>query len=85
MVDVRMTMDEYDALRRLILSERESEGAKEADGIESKPKRKPSRYNRVYAKQYKIYRAKHPRSTHLTATKAAHRATRKALGTNKKR
>ncbi len=31
MAEVRMTLEEYDALRRMIASERESEGAELAD------------------------------------------------------
>ena len=47
--DMMLTMDEYLAIRRLISSERESEGST-LEAAESKKKRKPrkvSRYNRV--------------------------------------
>ena len=49
MAEVRMTLEEYEALRRMISSERESEGAELADRMDStisaaadKPKRKAS-------------------------------------------
>lgn len=42
MADVTMTLEEYEALRRLITSERESEGATLA---EEKPKKKRTRKN----------------------------------------
>lgn len=50
MAEVRMTLEEYDALRRMISSERESEGAALADREDSpgdKPKRKPSARDRA--------------------------------------
>lgn len=40
MADVTMTLEEYEALRRLITSERESEGASLAAAETSKPKRR---------------------------------------------
>lgn len=40
MAEVRMTLEEYDALRRMITSERESEGAKLADEMKDKPKKR---------------------------------------------
>jgi hypothetical protein len=42
MADVTMTLEEYEALRRLITSERESEGATVA---QEKPKKRRSRKN----------------------------------------
>ena len=44
MAEVRLTLEEYEALRRMITSERESEGA-ELAAAEEKPKRR-SRGNR---------------------------------------
>lgn len=46
---------------------------------EPKKKRKVSKYNRQYAKEYRIHREKHPRMSHAQITKLAHKATRKAL------
>ena len=51
-----LTVDEYMALRRLINSERESEGATEASRIStspSTPRRKVSAYNRKYKLAFK--------------------------------
>lgn len=78
---VTLTLDEYEALKRLTASERESEGAKLAarEKASSKPKRKVSKYNRQYAKEYRIHREKHPRMSHAQITKLAHKATKKAL------
>lgn len=50
MAEVRMTLEEYEALRRMISSERESEGAELADRMDSpaaKKKRKPSSRDRA--------------------------------------
>jgi len=72
---VTLTLDEYEALKRLVTSERESEGA----AIVQKKKRRPSRYNREFAKQYRIKRKKHPRMSHASITALAHKWTKKAL------
>jgi hypothetical protein len=42
-----------------------------------KRKRKPSAYNKEYAKQYAILKKKHPRSKFAALAKKAHVATRK--------
>ena len=54
MAEVRMTLEEYEALRRMISSERESEGAELANRMDStvsaasnKPKRKASPRDRA--------------------------------------
>ena len=57
MAEVRMTLDEYRDLLKLIDSERESEGASLADRTETKTKtskRKISRYQREFGRQLKI-------------------------------
>jgi hypothetical protein len=51
MADITMTLDEYEALRRLITSERESEGATLAST--EKKKRKPTAANKKYSKAFK--------------------------------
>lgn len=84
--DMMLTMDEYLAIRRLIESERESEGAVEA--VKPKPKRKVSKYQREFGKQYRMvdekarlrngsYRSGMDRSKVMNK---AHKLTRKALG-----
>ena len=52
MATVTLTLDEYEALRALIGSERESEGAMEQVAA-AKPKRKPTAANRAYSKAFK--------------------------------
>jgi len=81
MPTVTMTLEEYEALRSLISSERESEGASLADRkMDEKPKpRKRSKYNRELSRQLKMLKVKHPRTKITALMKRAHRATRKAL------
>ena len=80
MATITMTLEEYEALRSLITSERESEGASLANREMNKPKkRKRSKYNRELSKQLKMLKAKHPRTAITNLMKRAHRATRKAL------
>lgn len=81
MPTVTMTLEEYEALRSLISSERESEGASLADRkMKSKPKqRKKSKYQRELGKQLKMLKKKHPRTAITKLMKRAHRATKKAL------
>ena len=73
-----MTLEEYEALRRLITSERESEGASEKARLKPK-KRKVSKYSREFGRQLKKLKAAHPRTRVTQLMKRAHRATRKAL------
>ena len=81
-----LTMDEYLAIRRLIESERESEGAVEE--AKAKPKRRVSRYQREFGRQYRTldeskrlrngdYRSGWDRARIMSK---AHKLTRKALG-----
>jgi len=81
MPTVTMTLEEYEALRSLISSERESEGASLADReMVQKPKRrKRSKYQREVGRQLKMLKRKHPRTKITALMKRAHRATRKAL------
>lgn len=84
MAEVRMTLEEYEAIRRLITSERESEGASLVDREESpvrkKSSRKRSKYNRELQRQLKKLAVKHPRIKQAQLMGRAHKATRKALG-----
>jgi len=81
MPTVTMTLEEYEALRSLISSERESEGAmEEARVVDDKPKRrKRSKYQRELGRQLKMLKKKHPRTKITALMKRAHRATKKAL------
>ena len=84
MAEVRMTLEEYEAIRRLITSERESEGSTLADrtvpGADTKKPRKRSKYNRELQRQLKRLAVKHPRTKQPQLMSKAHAATRKALG-----
>jgi len=81
MAEVRLTLEEYEALRRLISSERESEGAIEQARTEpKKKKRKVSRYQKEFGRQMKKLKAAHPRTKVTQLMSRGHSATRKALG-----
>jgi hypothetical protein len=47
--------------------------------VKAKVTRKPSAYNKAYAKQYAILKKKHPRSKFAALAKRAHTATRKVM------
>ena len=84
MATITMTLEEYEALRSLISSERESEGAsladRDHDSTTKKPKkRKKSKYGKELGRQLKMLKKKHPRTAITKLMKRAHRATRKAL------
>ena len=84
MATITMTLEEYEALRSLIASERESEGERlatsEMNMRQDKPKkRKRSKYNRELSRQLKMLKKKHPRTAVTALMKRAHRATKKAL------
>ena len=59
MATVTLTLDEYEALRALIGSERESEGAIEASTTAAKPKRKPTAANKRYSAAFKKVKGKY--------------------------
>ena len=79
-----LTVDEYMALRRLIDSERESEGATESIRDEPAPKPKPRKKNTKYAKafrrvqgKYKLKSGKWKKGGFRAAVKAAHKEAKK--------
>jgi len=82
MASVTLTLEEYEALRSLIGSERESEGAtleaKNSPG-KKKKRKKVSKYSREFGIQLKKLIKKHPRSKVTQLMSKAHRATRKSL------
>ena len=84
MGNVTLTLEEYEALRRLITSERESEGAHEAAAPEKK-KRKVSKYQKEFGRQMKKLKAAHPRTKVTQLMSRGHTATRKALGMKRRR
>ena len=85
MAEVRLTLEEYEALRRLISSERESEGAMEEAAEPKKKKRRVSKYQREFGRQMKKLKASHPRTKVTALMSRGHSATRKALGMKQKR
>ena len=84
MADITMTLDEYEALRRLIGSVKESEGAIEEAAVEKKPMKK-SPYRKELTRQQKIVQKAHPRMDFAAKAKKAHALTRKALKVRKQR
>lgn len=83
-----LTVEEYMALRRLIDSERESEGAsvtlRNVQTENPKPKRRQSAYSRKYKKafkllapKYKLKSGKWKKGGFKAAVKAAHKAVKK--------
>lgn len=80
--NMMLTVDEYMAIRRLIDSERESEGSMlSQDGPVTAPKRKRrvSQYQRRFGANLKALKAKHPRTAHPTLMSRAHKMTRKEM------
>jgi len=78
MAHVTLTLEEYEALRSLISSERESEGATLSQAPKKK-KRKVSKYSREFGRQLKALKKKHPRSKIGSLMSQAHVKTRKAM------
>jgi len=79
MAHVTLTLEEYEALRSLISSERESEGATLAAKEPKKKKRKVSKYSREFGIQLKKLVKKHPRTKVTQLMSQAHRNTRKSM------
>jgi len=79
MATVTLTLEEYEALRSLIGSERESEGATLAAAPTKKKRKKVSKYGREFGIQLKKLIKKHPRSKVTQLMSKAHRNTRRAL------
>ena len=87
MRDMMLTMDEYLALRRLISSERESEGATEAAKMPATsvaPKRRRSAYSRKYkaafkrvSPRYKKKNGEWKKGGFKSAVRAAHKEAKK--------
>ena len=84
MASVTLTLEEYEALRSLISSERESEGAHE-QSVEKKKKMKKSPYRKELTRQQRKLAKAHPRMSFKSRSEKAHAATRKKLGIRKKR
>lgn len=81
MAHVTLTLEEYEALRSMISSERESEGATLEAQLKPKKKKKKkvSKYSKEFGIQLKKLIEKHPRSKVTQLMGKAHRATKKSL------
>jgi len=79
MAHVTLTLEEYEALRSLIGSERESEGAIEQAAPAKKKRKKVSKYSREFGIQLKKLKKKHPRTKMSQLMAKAHVRTRKAM------
>jgi len=79
MAHVTLTLEEYEALRSLISSERESEGAIEQAAPAKKKRKKVSKYSKEFGIQLKKLIKKHPRTKVTKLMSQAHRNTKKAM------
>jgi hypothetical protein len=80
--NMMLTIDEYMAIRRLIGSERESEGATVAlrsNTPTPKKKKRVSKYSREFGRQLKKLKVERPRTAITRLMKTAHTRTRKAM------
>ena len=59
MAEIRMTLEEYEALRRMISSERESEGAELAERMDKPKKRKKTARDRAMKKSIPLANARY--------------------------
>lgn len=82
--NMMLTLDEYMALRRLIGSERESEGAMVAQGDKPASRRKSSAYQRRYkaafkkiAPKYKLKSGRWKKNGFRSAVRQAHKMAKK--------
>jgi len=79
MAHVTLTLEEYEALRSMISSERESEGATLEHKLKKKVKKKVSKYSKEFGIQLKKLIKKHPRTKVTQLMSQAHRATKKSM------
>jgi len=84
MAHVTLTLEEYEALRSLIGSERESEGATLAAAPAKKKRKKVSKYSKEFGIQLSKLIKKHPRTKVTELMTKAHAKTRAALGMPRK-
>jgi len=84
MAHVTLTLEEYEALRSMISSERESEGATLEPKLKKKMKKKVSKYSKEFGIQLKKLKKKHPRTVISQLMEKAHAKTRASLGMPRK-
>ena len=84
MATVTLTLDEYEALRALIGSEKSLEPQIDEASAISKPKRKPTAANRAYSKAFKKLKSKYMKKSggwkkngFANCCKAAHKMCKK--------
>ncbi len=84
MANVTMTLEEYEAMRSMIMNQ-EPAAAEPATMDPPKKKRKVSRYQKEFGRQMKKLKAAHPRTKVTALMSRGHSATRKALGMKQRR
>ena len=77
MADVRMTLEEYEALRSMAMVNNQVIPSEAAPP--KKKRKKVSKYSREFGRQMKALKKKHPRTKSTQLMKRAHAATRKAM------
>ena len=84
MATVTLTLEEYEAMRNMIMGQ-----APEVTAVTPeeppKKKRKVSRYQKEFGRQMKRLKALHPRTPVTSLMSRGHSATRKALGMKQRR
>jgi hypothetical protein len=84
MANVTMTLEEYEAMRNMIMNQ-EPATAEPESMDPPKKKRKVSKYQREFGRQMKKLKAAHPRTKVTALMSRGHSATRKALGMKQRR
>ena len=84
MATVTLTLEEYEAMRNMIMGQ--APAAAESEPVDPpKKKRKVSRYQKEFGRQMKRLKALHPRTPVTSLMSRGHSATRKALGMKQRR
>ena len=88
MATVTLTLEEYEAMRNMIMGQApnlEQNAAQNSEQEMPKKKRKVSRYQKEFGRQMKRLKALHPRTKVTQLMSRGHSATRKALGMKQRR
>ena len=88
MATVTLTLEEYEAMRNMIMGQApnlEQNAAQNSEQEMPKKKRKVSRYQKEFGRQMKRLKALHPRTPVTSLMSRGHSATRKALGMKQRR
>ncbi len=84
MATVTLTLEEYEAMRNMIMGQT-PEVTAVTPAEPPKKKRKVSRYQKEFGRQMKKLKAAHPRTPVTSLMSRGHSATRKALGMKQRR